>query len=91
MNVNFSEPGNYNYVYRDLTGFNALPSGGFDAVFYDYGPFDEFYPLENACFWSSSFDGDDTYYFNLYYMSQGFNIDSAGSYAFSVRCIRDSE
>ena len=81
-------PGNYGYPYRNLTGFNALPSGQFDA---SSGVMDDTYPPHNdALFWSSSFSGDDTYYFRLDYYDEDFYYEvSEDNYAFPVRCIKD--
>ncbi|MBO6052065.1 MAG: hypothetical protein J6P65_08845 [Bacteroidales bacterium] len=87
---NYSNPGNYNYTLRNSTLFSALPAGWYDI---SWDMIDDVYPpKEDAFFWSSSFDDDDTYYFHLQYETEGFDIDTTNdTYAFPVRCVRDSE
>ena len=88
--INYSNPGNYNYTLRNSTLFSALPAGWYDI---SWDMIDDVYPpKEDAFFWSSSFDDDDTYYFHLQYETEGFDIDTTNdTYAFPVRCVRDSE
>jgi uncharacterized protein (TIGR02145 family) len=86
---NYTSPDDFGYSLRNSTGFNALPAGGCDASDVSMNTFK---PGHDAVFWSSSYDGDDTYYFRIYYWDEGFYIISREPYyAASVRCVRDAE
>ena len=77
-------PGNGSYI-NNITGFTAVPAGGWYNGFYDFG--------SGAWFWSAT-EGSGFYawYRSLSYDGAGVGRDDGSRYkarAYSVRCLRD--
>lgn len=73
----------YDQSSNNATGFSALPAGGCNGSYLNFG--------SNAYFWSATERNDyNAYYRSLFYLNAhvGWDIGSK-SYGLSVRCLRD--
>ena len=90
--VDDANPANYLYPLRNVGGFSALPAGLFEPAEGD-DHFSYYPPLEEAWFWSSSYDlsYNRFYAFVLKYADEEFDEGHENENAISVRCLRNDE
>ena len=86
---NIAYPGNYNYQYRNSSGFGALPAGGIGTTLSNTTT----NGLQSyAIFWTSTGDAaNENKFMQLYNSSSAisFSEESKSSVYFSVRCLRN--
>ena len=79
------QPGDYEFEYRNSTGFNALPAG---CVWYGSSSYGMH---KDAYFWTSTESQTGVWIRRINYENEGLrrNANNTDDYCFSVRCVRD--